>query len=303
MSIDQYELEAFEDQNEILDKCFARLSNSPNARAMINEIMRDGWRITISDQGDYDFHIDVKDKEIILNNAGFSDGSLRASQYFQNLLMVSLIQALRDVWQEKRHGGFYEYYGPEHVLMLERTRAADCDVMAVLVAWELRSAGAPELWRHMIGSEDGDIAMAFSGCLERAPYSAFSNEALLAAFNQWHRCAARVKACDHETLNYMDLLIEENAQKDVFGNERLSAVDVEVLSCLPDKTAYLQGAGREIMVDPFYAGLEDPINQSHFAQIMYDLKVTYVQSVPFRDKALAAKIFPGGHFTNEKDKT
>ncbi|MCB1784530.1 MAG: hypothetical protein KDI13_11120, partial [Alphaproteobacteria bacterium] len=51
--------------------------------------------------------------------------------------------------------------------------------------------------------------------------------------------------------------------------------------------------------DPFYAGLNDAINQSHIAQILYDLKVTYVQNVPFRDAELALRIFPDGQFTSK----
>lgn len=299
MSTDQDNLDALQVHEEALDRCFAKLSHSPNARAMINEAVREGWQITLDDQGPYDFHIDVKDKTIVLNNEGLAEGSLARSDHFQSMLLVSLVRALRDVWQEKRYGAFHDDYSPEQVLMLERVRAADCDVMAVLVAWELRAEGSSGMWRYMIGSEEGDMAMIFSGHLERKPYSTSLNEALLAAFNQWYRSEERVKACDHETLDYMDSLMEENLEYDVFGSERLTPGRVEILSCLPDKTAYLQGTGREIMLDPFYSGLDDVINQAHFAQILHDLKVTFVQGVPFRDKDLAYKIFPNGFMSDD----
>ena len=70
-----------------------------------------------------------------------------------------------------------------------------------------------------------------------------------------------------------------------------------VLSCLPDKTAYLQEQGHEILRDPFYSGLGDPINQAHFMQILKDIKIVRVNDVPFTDAELAAKIFPNGEFT------
>jgi hypothetical protein len=70
---------------------------------------------------------------------------------------------------------------------------------------------------------------------------------------------------------------------------------------MPDKTAYLRGMGHEILTSPNYAGLHDEINQSHFMQVMYDMKVTYMHGIPFRDKTLAGKIFPGGEFTREGD--
>jgi hypothetical protein len=50
---------------------------------------------------------------------------------------------LRDIWQEKRHGGFDEKYRTEFVLTMERIRSADCDVLSILVAWELRSGAYP----------------------------------------------------------------------------------------------------------------------------------------------------------------
>lgn len=164
--------------------------------------------------------------------------------------------------------------------------------MAVVVAWELRAEGSPELWRHLMASEEGDMAMIFLGYLERNPYSSSLHESMQAAFTQWYRQEERVRACDHETLDYMDTLMAEYAHKDVFGAQRLQSAGIEVFSCLPDKSAYLQDMGREIMIDPFYSGLDDEINQAHFVQILHDLKVTYVEGVPFRDKALAEKIFP-----------
>ena len=218
-------------------------------------------------------------------------------------MLVSLIRALRDVWQEKRHGAFDEDYGAEEVLMLERTRAADLDIMAVLVGWELRSEGHGGLWRHLIGSEDGDIAMRFSGYMERDPSSQFNGKALAEAFTQWFRDERRVNAADHETLNYLDSVIQyhEDEKALAFGNKKLTPVGIEVLSCLSDKTAYLQHRGQEILSNPLYAGLLDSINQAHFAQIIYDLRVTSVQGVPFRNAVLAEMIFPGGEFTAENE--
>ena len=57
----------------------------------------------------------------------------------------------------------------------------------------------------------------------------------------------------------------------------------------------------DIMRNPKYAGLNDEINQAHFMQILYDLKVTLVQDVPFRGADLAGKIFPNGQFTPETE--
>lgn len=290
-----------DNHKDILGSCLGALLASPVARQLIKEAASDGWMLSIDEREGYDFHLDVMERQIVLDDNGLSAQALGRSEYFRHVIMVSLIRALRDVWQEKRHGGFDEEYGPEDILMLERIRAADCDVIAVLVAWELRSEGQGDLWRHMIGSEDGDIAMAFSGYLERNPAGTFDGGALCAAFKQWYRSVERINACDHETLEYMDFLVRDNRNTNPFGHEKLTPVGAEVLSCLPDKTAYLRGQGREILKDPFYAGLQDEINQAHLMQVLYDMKVVHVQGVPFRDTELAEKMFPGGAFTAEEE--
>ena len=57
------------------------------------------------------------------------------------------------------------------------------------------------------------------------------------------------------------------------------------------------------MTDPFYAGMNDEINQSHLMHILYDVRVTYVQNVPFRNSDLAERIFPDGMMTPDEHET
>ncbi|GJL86268.1 MAG: hypothetical protein DHS20C02_20430 [Micavibrio sp.] len=272
------------------------IATSPSGRLMLKEAMAQDWQIGFDEfSGDLsgeDFYIDVQEKQIFLDNNALAPESLFASPYFSNAVVLCTIRALRQVWQEKRHGGFDEDYGPESILMLERVRVADCHVMAVLVAWELRGEGHNGLWRHLIGSEAGDMAMAFSKHLERDPGSMFAGGALASAFYQWYLCEERINECDHNTLEYMDMVMSETSQQNPFGRKTMARLDVEILSCLPDKTAYLQGQGDNILRDPRYAGLTDPINQTHLFHIMRDLETVIAGGVPFRDAGLAAKMFP-----------
>lgn len=286
-------------KHEVLKWAVNTLTLSSTANAMIAEASKNGWAIALDKLDGTDFHLDVPEKLIILDNQDLEVSAIGRSPYFKNTLLIACIRALRDVWQEKRHGAFDEKYGAENVLLLERVRAADLDVVSVMVAWELRSENQNNLWRHLIGSADGDIAMRFSGYLERDPSSSFKNKALAAAFEQWFRNERRINDCDHEALNYLDSVVESEEGEQNFGHEKLTPVGIEVLSCLTDKTAYLQGRGREILNNPIYSGLNDEINQAHFMQIQYDLKVVRVQSVPFRSTYLADKIFPNGEFTPE----
>lgn len=293
--------EQLQTKSDILAWAAESLTISPAARLMLKEAAGLGWGIGLEDLQGPDFHIDVPEKLIVLSSQGLSEAALGRSPYFCNMLLVSFIRALRDVWQEKRYGAFDEDYAPEAVLTLERVRAADLDVISVLVAWELRSEDQGDLWRYMIGSEEGDLAMRFSGFLEREPSAHFTHKALAATFMQWFRREERVDACDHETLNYLDTIIDSGEYNQQFGNKKLTAIAVERLSCLPDKTAYLQGRGAEIISSPLYAGMNDEINQAHLMHILHDMRVTYAQGVPFRNAALAAKIFPNGMMTAESE--
>lgn len=289
---------------DILDWAIDLINFSPAAAAMLKEAFAYQWTITLSDLGDPDFHIDAQAKEIILNDQGMSEEALGRSPFFRNMLVVSIIRAIRDIWQEKRYGGLDADYNPENVLTLERVRAADLDVTLILIAWELRCEDRGDLWRYLIGAEEGDIAMRFMGFLERDPSSNFTRDALAAAFTQWFRNDDRVNSCDHETLNYLDHTIDTMDVIDArapFGHRRLTPIAVERLSCLPDRSAYLMGHGASILSDPLYAGMNDDINQAHLLHILHDVDVTYVENVPFRDPALANKIFPDITCVDEDD--
>lgn len=288
-------------ERDTLGRFAQKIMLSPVGGALLKEARNDGWSFGLAEleNGD-DFHIDVPAKTVILNDDGLTADSISASDYFQNMILINMIRALRDIWQERRHGAFSDMYGPENVLMLERIRNADCDSISILVAWQIRSEGENSLWRHIIGSDEGDMALAFSRYLDRDPSGLFNGKALAAAFKQWYRCEERVNHCDHATLEYLDQIVKSDAHYNTFGNKKLTPVGVEVLSCMPDKTAYLQGSGEEILRNPDYAGLLDPINQSHFFHIVHDMQVVRVNDVPFRDANLARLIFPEGENREER---
>ncbi len=277
--------------------CAAILHGSPTGLAMLKEFKAQNWRVNLADLENTDFTIDLEDKRIELNNYGLDAESLHASAYFKSSVLISMIHALRDVWQEKRFADVDRHYKPEDILMMERVRAADSNVIAVLVAWELRNEGHSDIWRHILGCEDGDIALSFSQSLERAKISIssgenFFKEALIAAFRQWFRNDGRVNNCDRDALNYIDDMMDLRAQPESLEYQNLSPTRLEILSCLPSKTAYLWGLGAEILSAPAFSGLKNEINQTHLFHIVYDLRVTYKGGVPFRNADLAEKFFP-----------
>lgn len=280
------------DFGEILSWCLAVLNYSPSAALMLAEASDKSWQVAVEDLGGTDYIMDVEEKTVIIDSHGLDPAGLGQSHYFRNAMLLTLTKALRDIWQEHRHGGFDELYKPEHVILMERVRSADLDVLSVLVAWELRAAEYGDMWRHMIGSEIGDMAMIYSGHLERDPSAQFNGQGLVAAFKQWFRDTKRLDSCDHDTLEYLDDVLSTSDVLNPFGMKKPSKMNVEILSCLPDKSAYLQGQGQEILSNPIYASVDNAINQTHLFHIMYDLEAVIVEDVPFRDPSLARKIFP-----------
>lgn len=285
---DDYELY---DARDVLGWCSAVLDQSPTARIMLKEAGQQGWKISLEDLSGSDYCLDVDQKLLIMDNNALVPTALARSGYFRNLTLLTMTKALRDIWQEKRHGGFDELYSPEHIMLMERVRAADLDVVSILVAWELRSEDYTDLWRHVIGSDIGDLAMTFSGYLERDPSAQFNRQGLVATFKQWFREPSRINLCDRDTLDYMDEVLFEQGGNP-FGDKRPTKIAIELLSCLPDKTAYLHGHGDDIINDPSYSSLENEFNQTHLFHIMHDMCAIIVEDVPFRDAALARKIFP-----------
>ncbi len=280
------------DYDDVLRWSLSVLERSPSARQMLDEVCAKDWAVSFEDLRGGDYYIDVEQKLLVLNHNALDPAALGASLYFRNIVLVNLTKALRDIWQEKRHGGFERHYAPEHILFMERLRSADLDVLSILTAWELRSENYTDLWRHLIGSDIGDMAMMYSGHMDRDPSSAYNGQALQAVFKQWYRDAGRIKACDHDALEYMDEILAVSDDVNPFGKRRPGKMNIEMLSCLPDRTAYLQGQGSEILADPLYIAVDEPINQSHLMHIMYDLEAVVVEDVAFRDEDLARKIFP-----------
>ena len=279
----------FEADQDVLCWASALLSESPLALALLKEAEDTGWRIALSDLGTGGFHLDAAEKIIELDHYGLDAASLGRSSFFRISLVCVLAKALRDIWHENRWGAFEKDYKPEAVVMLERARAADADSVSIFIGWELRSAGYSDIWRHIIGSDDGDIAQVLVNILDRYPTALYNGMALAHVFRQWYADITRIDALDHSTLEHMDFSLRD--QMIEFGDKNSLAIDFENLSALPDGSVYLKELGETVSRDPFFCGLNDPINQAHLFQIVYDSKVTYVDGIPFRDAQLARKFF------------
>jgi hypothetical protein len=268
------------------------VSHSPTAQKLWLRAARQEWKITLQNLHNNGYQIDVSDKTIILDDFSMSLSSIGRSSFFKNTFIMNLLKALRDVWHETTLGGMEAFYRPEDVLMIERVRAADCDTVALLCAWELRGAGFSELWRSVIGSAEGDMALTFTSVLERDPSAFIDGAALTHAFRQWFDEHERSDSCDHDVLEMLDDLVLSGKGPSALGRGKVKPSDLEAIAVLPDGICYLQGYGETIKSDPYFAGLHDQINQSHLFHMVYDMDVTVVSGVPFRDRELGRLIFP-----------
>lgn len=281
---------AFDDEYDALLWCTQVINHSPTALSLMREAEMDGWSVTLDDLKNEGFYIDTESRIITLDHFGLQPSALGRSGYFCNILLTTLVRALRDVWHYNHIGDVELHYAVEDVLMMERVRAADGDSVTILCGWELRAAGFTDVWRHILGSEEGDMAIVFTRYLERDPGSLFTGAAIAYALRQWYADASRVDGVDHETLEYLDTLIQEDGF--ILGQNRIDALMIEAISQLPSGIVYLSGLGQGILKDPFFAGLNDTINQTHLFHMIYDSEVVMVNNVPFRDGKLARLIFP-----------
>ncbi len=283
---------AFETDHDIINWCCGMAGESPTARLLLKEAQTEGWSIRLDDLSQAGYAVDEQSHCLMLDHFGFTANALGRSSYFRNALFMHFVKALRQIWHERQEHSFDSTHRAESVLMLERARAADCDTIAILCGWELRGAGYTDLWRSILGSDEGDMAMIFTRAIEKDPTGFYDGSVLTRTFCQWYGDEGRVASCDHATLERLDEIVTEADGAEVFGQSPLRAADVEKLSRLPGGKAYLTGMGANICTDPYFASLNDPINESHLFQIVYDSKVVMVGGVPFRDRKLARLIFP-----------
>jgi hypothetical protein len=258
---------------------------------LLKAAQEDGATITLADLNGEGYSLDAQEHDITLDHYGFTAGALGRSAHFRNALFINFIKALRARYHAAQNYNFEATARPDAVLMLERARFADIETIAILAGWELRAAGHTDIWRHILGADEGDMAMIFTRAIEKDPAGFYDGSVLTRTFCQWYGDDARVAEADAQTLEAMDDHLQHGGK---FGSDALKAESIERISKFPGAQPYLQGMGANIVTDPYFVAMHDAINEAHLFQIVYDSKVTLVEGVPFRDSRLARKIFPTG---------
>tara|TARA_R110002124_G_scaffold149220_1_gene314961 strand:+ start:97469 stop:98662 length:1194 start_codon:yes stop_codon:yes gene_type:complete len=283
---------SFKEYDDVAYWLTALVGLSPTGALLLKTAADYDWNLAFSGGEQDGWALNADDFIATLNHAQVQPKALMRSPYFLNTLVCDFIHALRDIWLEENNTLDYQNHHPEMILKIERMRAADIEALTLQVIWELRSAGYSELWRHVLGSERGDMAMLYSRFLERDPASLYDGRALLVAFKQWYADEDRINMIDRVALEICDDILMSSDQRRVFANQSIATEDLAQLFALPEGRPYLNEMLNDVLKNPYYASMHNQINEAHLYHIIRDLEVCYVGNVPFRDPVLADKIFP-----------
>lgn len=286
----QEQLCASQNEQDLLIWCLQTIMESPTAAALLDNGRAQDWSLYIGETSSDRHALYVEDMEIALDNAGLDILSIARSPYFRNNFLINFIAALRDIWHETNIGDMVFEYAPQDILMLERIKEADVMTTAIHICWELRGAGYTDIWRYILGSSFGDMAMAYSRNLEKEALGAFNGTALADTFHVWFDDLTRVNPCDHDALEMIDAALVE--MKKLTSSKNLNGGFIAELTRLPGGLSYLGKVSSGILSDPHFSGCHTEFNQTHLFHVIYDMKVHHVCGVPFADAELASKIFP-----------
>lgn len=199
---------------------------------------------------------------------GYQPDLLQKTEKGISRYLASFAGALRRAWHFHGGRGPDVALKPEDFLKLCRCEEADVEAVTHLVAWELRSAGAGFLWRHLLSGQNGDIAVVFARAAEENPRNQFNGVALKAAFNQWFAEKERINACDHLALETMDMALIRRPRPAALGTETLRRGMIEGIGVMPNGLNYLAGC---LFAGGWYDGLHDDFNRVHLRHIQEDI--------------------------------
>lgn len=279
----------FENDPSLIDWVLDLAEESPTARVLAACARAKGWSCRLDDLGGAGHRADAQDKILHIDHFGFKTSAISRSAHYRNIIALNLVKGLRRIWHSERAADGVSELRPDAALMLSRALAADCETIAVLVAWEWRGAGHVEPWRVLLGAEEGDMAMIFTRALEKDPSGFYDGSVLARVFCQWYADTARIGACDAASLAALD---EGLKLQKAGGRAALAPRHVEAVSAVSGGAAYLAGMGGAICSDPYFLSMDDAINEAHLFQIIHDCTAHIAGGVAFRDASLARKIFP-----------
>jgi len=253
------------------------------------------WDITYADLDDnIPYNIDIENRVISVQSYGLSFHALMASPYFKPQAQLALVEGLRMARHMEWLDGDIQNYSPEDILLIGRACVADVTAHKINYAWmEKIENDNPNPWKHILCSDAVDVAQAYELMTERLQSQGFDDDAIIeksmaTAFNQWFTSQDRIRLCDHDTLNMMDDMIDDNTQ---FLSTPLHD---NILSCITHQTGttepYVDHTFiTDVMHNPYYRIMTDAVNQTHLNHIKRDINTFYAAGLTFQDATLAQR--------------
>jgi len=261
----------------------------------IAEIDND-WQMTFEYLDHNDYEIDEENKRILFSTYGLEVKQALKSPYFSPKIILSMVEALRVIRHAEWLDSSLMHYHPWSIVQIGRICMADIATQLLSFAWVIREEGYRDTWKTLLCSDYADMAVIYQTIIEKKlsdiDMVVLRGIALAETFKQWFAKDERVAECDHSTLDLIDsmLLEQERPDQDCF-NEYLKAMTVICLTLRAGGiSSYVDTKMRtDILDNPYYSSISDPINHTHLKQIIRDLDTISIGNIAFRDKELAAR--------------
>ncbi|MCB1558467.1 MAG: hypothetical protein KDJ50_06055, partial [Alphaproteobacteria bacterium] len=253
------------------------------------------WSIEVDDI-DAGFHIiDPQLRILILPRCSASPQTLARSQSDRCTFLLELARGLRGIWHDMTDARISNDLTIDDQVLWSRLRQADHDLCALRMAWDVRQMGMNGLWRQIIASPMGDMAVIAGELWTEQDEEESESTLPLYGFPhlamEWMKDSGLVNAADSQTLDAMDARLQRSIQ-DVCGPVHMTAKDVMTLTTLPSEGSYLAPVARTILYAPAFREMHDPLNEAYLRQIMEECDMTRSSPLVFADSELEKKFFP-----------
>lgn len=187
--------------------------------------------------------------------------------------IVALTKAMRLAWHHLQGALMNPLrFQPEDAVVIHRLMAADQDVSAIAVAWELRLAGEKSVWNALMQGCDYDLCAAYALEAMTNFRSIANGYASRMTFEKWF-VSGRCKSLDRTIIQVMlgnntDYIFDD---ADI---SRMIATDIVAkMGERPLGKNYLSPIVTQIMVDGLYTEIRDRANANFLWFITFERKM------------------------------
>lgn len=288
----------FETDEDALVWALSVLCETRLGRDLAFDARFEDWSIEVDDIETGLHIIDPQLRILIVPRFAPSPATLARSAEDRARFLTELARGLRDIWHDMTGVREHPALTADDQILWNRLRRADHDLCALRMAWDLREQGLGGLWRQMIASPLGDLAIIAGDIWaeeeenDRRDASSLPLYGFSRLVREWFKAVELVNLTDSQTLDDMDARLQRGAA--VSGTEQLSASQLHLLSTLPLEGAYLAPMARTLMYAPDFRHMPDPVNEAYLRQIIEDCEMVRESPLIFSDPGLEKKIFPDG---------